>query len=523
VTALAAAPPAAALRRRERFAVAALVAAVAAAYAPTLWNGLVWDDLLAVAGAGGAAPVAAASGAPGLYYRPAVFLSLRADQMLWAAAPFGYHLTNLLLHVANLLLLVHVARRSGASAAAALLGAAVFGLHPLQTDAVAYVSGRTDLLMTGGALLSWAALVGSGPAFARGLVAAAAGAVALLSKESGFALLLLWAWLAWRHGRDGRTRLALLGPGAVTALAVVVLRPASWPRFDVATTLPRLAAVGQAALLYLRLLIWPTGLQVDRLMRLPTAAPALAAGGLALVALLGLAVRGLARRGTASDWAVWTGAFYLPVANLVALYPDIADRALFTPEHNLYAPLAGLGVLAGLALERARARSSAAGRRALLAATLVVLAIWAVLTAERCTVWHDQERLFANAVAAGSASPRVWYNYGNALLRRGAVVEAATAFEGAAARGPNDAAVWANLGVARQRQGDYDAAERAYRQAAALAPDDAQIQENLGTLYLARGELEAARAAFTTALRLDPQRGTARHALQAMGSDAGQR
>ena len=523
--AAAALPRSGAARRHERLGVALLLAAVVVAYAPTLSNGLVWDDLLDIVALprGGGATAAALGGPTGAYYRPAVFLGFAVEHAAWGTAAVGYHFTNLLLHLANTVLLARVARRSGVSASAALLGAAVFALHPLQTEAVAYVSGRTDLLMTTGALLSCAALLGTGPALARGVGAAAAGALAMLSKESGFALVLLWPWLAWRHASGGRTRLALVGPGLVTALMLVAARLAALPRPDLASTLPRLAAVGWAALVYLRLLVWPGDLQVDRLTLLPAAPLALSVGVLALLAMLSIAAWGLSRRGAVGDWSAWTCAFYLPVANLLALYPDIADRALFTPEHNLYAPLAGLGVLAGLAAERARAGLRPAARRAATATALVVLASWGVRSAARGTVWHDEERLFGAAVAAGSASPRVWYNYGNALLQRGAVGEAAAAFEGAAERGPNDAAVWANLGVARQQQRAYDAAERAYRRAAALAPRDAQIVENLGTLYLARGDLDAARVAFTNALRLDPQRPTARQALTAIEPAAGRR
>ena len=136
--------------------------------------------------------------------------------------------------------------------------------------------------------------------------------------------------------------------------------------------------------------------------------------------------------------------------------------------------------------------------------------------AARCTTWHDEERLFGDAVAAGSPSPRVWYNYGNTLLQRGAEVAAAEAYAGAAERAPHDPAIWSNLGVAYQRQRAYAAAERAYRRAAELAPGDAQIYENLGILFVARGDLPAAREAFATAVRLDPQRSTSRRALAAL-------
>jgi hypothetical protein len=515
----AASPRAGAATRVQQLGPAALAAAVLLAFAPVLWNGLVWDDVLHIADNPRVRGVGAATAylfrPEGAYYRPLVFLGYAAEHTLWGAAPLGYHLVNLLLHVANVLGLRAVARRSGVSPGIALLAAAAFALHPLQTEAVAYVSGRTDLLMTAGALLSCAALLGSGPALRRGLAAAAAGALAMLSKESGYALLLLWPWWAWRHGRATRERLALAGPGVATGLLLLALRPGGLPVHGAAIGVPSLPAVGQALATYAGLVLWPVHLQIDRLTALPSG-PAAAFGVLVLAVALALVVWGLSQRGAAGDWTGWTAAFYLPVANLVALYPAIADRAFFTPEHNLYAPLAGLAVLGAMGAERARARLAPRWSRAVQGAVLVILALWGLRTAARCMDWYDEERLFGTAVAGGAESPRVWYNYGNALLRRGDPAGAAEVLAGAVRLAPQDAAIWTNLGVAQQRLRAYEAAERAYRRAAELAPRDAQILENLGSLYLARGDLEAARAAFAAALRIDPQRATARRALRAL-------
>lgn len=503
-----------------RLGAVALALAVSLTYAPTLGNQLVWDDVPHIADnprvAGLGAATAYLFSPEGTYYRPLVFLGYAVERAAWGTAALGYHLTNLLLHVANTLLVAFVARRSGLGSGTALLAAAVFGLHPIQSEAVAYVSGRTDLLMTLGALLSWAALLQAGPALVRGSAAAAAGALAMLSKESGYALLLLWPWWALRLGRSRFARIRLAAPGVLTALVLLALRPGQLPEPAVAFSPTRLAAVGRAIGDYFAVLIWPLPQQVDHLTLVPLVGWQIGAGLLALLTAATGAAWGLSRHDAVADWTAWTVAFYLPVANLIALYPAIADRALFTPEHNLYAPLAGLGVLGAIGVERAAGRMRRNARWAVRISLAILLAVWAGLTARRCIVWHDEERLFGAAVAANSASPRVWYDYGNALLRRGAVDAAAEAYEGAAQRGPNDAAIWANLGVARQRQRSYDAAERAYRRAAALAPADARIFENLGTLYLARGDLPAARAAFTTALRLDPNRAIARRALAAM-------
>jgi tetratricopeptide (TPR) repeat protein len=504
---------------RWRAGRAALAAAVLLAYAPVLWNGLVWDDVLHIADNPNLRSVAAAlvylERPQGPYYRPLVFLSYALERLVWGAAPLGYHVVNLALHIANLLLLLHVASRGGVHPAGALIGAAVFALHPVQTEAVAYVSGRTDLLMTAGALLSWTALCGPGPALARGVGAAAAGVIAMLSKESGYALVLLWPWLAWRHGRGMRERLALVAPGVLAALLLLVLRPDAAPS-GAALGLRQLAGLGQALAVYASLLVWPAHLQIDRLTLLPSGASAMAGGLLVLAVAFVLAAWGLSRRGAAADWTAWTIAFYLPAANLLAIYPAISEQALFTPEHNLYAPLAGIAVLVGIGIARAGAHLSPVQRRVGGAVILAALALCTLRTAIRCFDWHDEERLFGAAVAAGSHSPRVWFNYGNALLRRRADVRASEVFAGGAQRAPRDARMWENLGVALHRQRAYVAAERAYRRAVELAPGEAQIFENLGSLYAAQGNLHAARAAFTAALRLDPGRATARTALHAI-------
>ena len=176
------------------------------AYAPTLSNGLVWDDLLHIVdnphvrgvGAARRCPSCARGGdISGRWYS-----RLRRGARRVGATPLGYHLVNLLLHLANMLLLRGVAR--AAAHPAARRCSPRRSSRCIRPDR----SGRVRLrphgpLMTAGALRSWRALLASGPLLRRGVGAALGGGVAMLSKESGFALALLWPWLAWRHGRDG--------------------------------------------------------------------------------------------------------------------------------------------------------------------------------------------------------------------------------------------------------------------------------------------------------------------------------
>jgi len=217
------------------------------------------------------------------------------------------------------------------------------------------------------------------------------------------------------------------------------------------------------------------------------------------------------------DWCAWILVFYLPVANIVPLYPDIADRWLFTPEHSLYAPLAGMAVLIAIGVDRVCNRLRAAWRSLALASVGLIVLVGAARTVVRVSDWADEGRLFRSAVAAPDASPRVWYNYGNTLMREGAEGEAVAAYQQALERAPHDVEAWVNLGVALQRQGRIDDAIRAYRRAASVAAPSATLLENLGTALLAKGDVTGAQQAFAGALALDPQRPQARAALQAIG------
>ena len=495
-------------------------------YLGTLRNAFVWDDLQHIAHNPHIASVSDAAvylhRLEGTYFRPLVFFSYSLERFVWGLAPSGFHLTNLLLHALVTVLVVVVAIRSGTASRAALVAGAVFALHPAQTEAVAYISGRTDLLMTAAALLAWWAVLGSGGALWRGLLAGTAAGVAILSKESGFAVVLFLAWLAYRKETEWRPRFALAGPAVASAALLLAARPGGvpWPTapFHFAIWI---IGVARTIETYVSLLVWPSTLMVDRLTPL-SASTLAAAAALAIVAGAVVASAwGLSKRGSIGDWTAWTLAFYLPVANLLPLYPAIAQRAVFTPEHNLYAPIAGLAALSGIAIDRLLNQLPRYGRLALAASGSLVLAVWGIQTASRTLQWRDEAMLFRSAAVAGSISPRVWYNLGNVLMQRGDAGSAVIALRRASELAPSDAEVWTNLAVALQSRGLLDAAQQAYQRAEELSPANALLLENMGTLYLARGDLEAARRAFARSLALDPQRAKSRAAIQAIDQRSG--
>ncbi len=194
-----------------------MLALVAAAYAPALSGGFVWDDHALVE----ENPKVRALSAPwawlgsdywalplgptkqvNAYYRPLTGYSFSLDYALGHGAPWPFHLTNLLVHLLGVGLLFGLARRLGASAPAAALAAALHGLFPRGTEAVAWISGRTDALA--GTLVLGALFVeagGPGRLARRGAVAGLL-LLALLSKEVALVgLVSVVAWGAWRVAR----------------------------------------------------------------------------------------------------------------------------------------------------------------------------------------------------------------------------------------------------------------------------------------------------------------------------------
>ena len=174
------------------WAMPAVLAIVAAVYAPSLLSGFNADDYLILAkikSVGGLGdPLAYFQFAFYDYFRPVAFLSHALDWQLWGVNPVGFHVTNLILHLANTWLVFHVGRGL-VGGRSATLGALLFGLHPASHEAVYWIAARFDLLATFFTLTAVMCLARDGRSWrAAGLTAFG---LALLSKESAISLLVI--------------------------------------------------------------------------------------------------------------------------------------------------------------------------------------------------------------------------------------------------------------------------------------------------------------------------------------------
>lgn len=422
-----------------------LLLVVVAVYATALRAGFQFDDFRVIVDQPAAKGLRAwAAGLTGL--RPLLKLSYALNGAL-DPGPFGFHLVNVALHGANTLLVFELGRRLFPEGAArAALAALLFAVHPVQTEAVTYVCGRSVSLMAtfylGGLLLHVAARRRGGPP-GRPTAVALLFLAGCLVRETALtfplALLLVEA-LPLRAQGVPPPRMADLAPTflAAGAFGAYVLLQPDYHRFlEGAFRAPRPGPPGAAALEALAYLgartLWPHPLNLDPGLVAPVAFT-LRHGAVAAVLLLGglgLA-RAARRRPEAAFGGAWILLHLLPTTSLVPR-PELAN------ERHLYLALAGAGfLLAPPALAAARRPAG----RLLLATPLLALA---VLTLRRQEDYRTELRMWTQSLAANPRNPRAHVNLGVAQAEAGDLRGARDSFLAALREDPAYAPARENL------------------------------------------------------------------------------
>lgn len=541
---------------------AAVFAVTALAFAGALRNGFVWDDWVYIAGAEGIRGFDLGrlrwmwTSFRGSAYCPLVWMSLAADHAVWGLDPFGYHLTNLVLHAANAVLAYLTAlrlfraagldTRPGRLEAAAAVAALFFGLHPLRVESVAWANERRDLLAGFFFLLSIRLYLEAGKATAS---SAACYALAALSKATvvplPLVLLLLdrfplrrWGSGAgrWPQARLLREKAAYLAIAAAAAGLAILGQRANANLVPLAEHGP-LARLLQSAYglgYYLAKTAAPVGLSI--LHPLPERASALVLESLCAAALVAgaawlLSRSGLSRPARETLWGYY-GFMLLPVLGLLQNGPQlVADR---------FSYLSCLGWAAAAGAWAAKGGWRLGTAWALLAAAFLLtqgqLRVWR----DEASVWTEHVRLFpesaggrvrlasalnsAGAFAAGEAEARralslrpgdrmALYYLAVALEAQGRPAEALRPLEALAKDHGAFAPAHRLLGWIHLAAGRAEEAEASLSRAAALDPGDAQARYLLGMLLVSNGRKEAGLAYLEAAGRLRPDDPRYRQAL----------
>lgn len=460
--------------------------------------------------------------------RPVVNLTYALDRATWGAAPTGFHVTNVLLHMANVGLLWLLASRSAARRrfGVATIAAALLAAHPMMTQAVGYISGRPEVLCALGFLLALLAITRAESLMDRwGLLALACWFAALGSKETAvmFPLVALAhdRWATTRGVAERRQRLrSLYAPLLAFAALAVVARLAV---FGLLERNGSLAPAWSLALVdldvlrrYVMLLVVPGDqLIFHAISPVKGLLSARAIAGLAVTATL-LAGAWVARKrdGLATVGVAWFLLLLVPSFALVLL-----DRAEPMAEHRVYLASCGLFLALAVAIERMddALGGTRVARTTFRVAGVVLVALLFARTVVRNTVWSDPIVLWTEA---SMAAPDHWLPYvplGEALHAAGRHNEAAPAFAMALQLRPDTHEALRKLGICLLETGDLNGASAAFERLAALEPGSWEAAAGDALVALARGDKGRARDRLAEARRRGPGDETTAQSLDTLG------
>lgn len=498
--------------------VVALVALAATLlYLPTASYRFVWDDNLLITGNPTLAVTSPiellarpfwygspdpAIGAAATYYRPVVNLSFWLDQRVWGQNPRGFHITNIVLNALASALIALVLWELLHSGVWALIGGLLFAAHSSHVESVAFISGRTDVLLALFIGIASFALLRSLRRHGRWwwLAVLPAFAIALLSKEAAvlFPVLVATAPLLMRTRYD-RRHLLLVAASVLVVAGYWLLRaavvPGPLPLGPAATLGQHVNDAVNTFGFYIRTFFFP----FDHHAKYPadpaflTLTPNTIAALLFVVTIPLVALR---RRFWVVLWGyAWTILFLLPVTNIVPIGPQAAERLLYLPSAGLVMIIVTL--CSRLFTVRPLLRQLAA------VTLLLFVALSGADTLVRSRVWQDEPTLYGAMIREAPRAQSAYANLADAIA--GQYPDSAIAlYNHAIMLDQGFVRAYINSAVLLSHKGDHRRAIHNLRLAGELRPNSVQVANNLGLAFLAAAQPESALAALDRGIAIEP-------------------
>ena len=453
-------------------------------------------------------------------WHPLTTITHMLDSSLYGLKAGRHHFTNVLLHtVAVVLLFLLLQQMTGALWKSAFV-AAVFAIHPLHVESVAWVAERKDVLSGVFFMLTLLAYVhyARAPSTWRYLIVAFVFALGLMSKPMlvtlPFVLLLLDYWPLRRirdqRSRVGRQLLSLLVEKipliALSAVSSVITFLAQRGALGGTEQLPMLARINNALVsyvVYVRQMFWPANLAVfypHPENRLPPWEISLA-----LAVLIGITIAAVILRKKAPYFIMgwfWYLGMLVPVIGLVQVgWQGHADRYTYLPQIGLY--IAGTWAVADLTALWPR-------RRILLgAAALLLIGALSWSSSVQTSYWRDSETLFTHALAVTRNNDVAENNLGIVFLQRGQLDEAISRLQAAIDLRPENGPAHNNLAKALLQKGRLAEAMVHYRKFFEIEPENVEARNILGTALIQQGRIREAIEQWQDALAIEPENGNA--------------
>jgi protein O-mannosyl-transferase len=458
--------------------------------------------------------------------RPLVVLSYLIDRTVWGLKPFGYHLTNLLLHLIVVSLVLVFVRRVQPERGPffAFAAALLYGLHPALTEPVHCPAFREDILLTLFVLLFLLATTRQRTAW----LSIPALALALLAKESAVIapVLALWMWLCFPSTRLRRgTASAVVGVGA----GLIALFAALWVKsgpLQAAASDPSVMSLAFPTNLLtapwlwvkeLRILAWPHPLIADYVITPVTQIlDWRCLAGAAVLFVFAFAACALVRR---APWIAfgmgWMLIGFAPVSNVVPLYNPFAERYLYLIAIGFALVTAQLlSLLPERNWRCCAARPDEPGESACLHSHAVLLALicaaYTGLTVNRLIDWTDDMSLWSKTLLQEPSSARAHTWVGLSYKKMGEFELALKHFSEADRLNPREISGLINIAILYGQNGRFAEAEKLLREAIRRRPDKADAHWNLAVALDAQGRQDEAMAEVQETLKIDPRYPAAR-------------
>jgi len=457
------------------------------------------------------------------YYRPLMTFSYLVLWKIFGPMPFGFHLFSLIMQCAVVVMMFYAGRRLFQDDRIAWFAALLFAVHPIHTEAVAWIASLPDL-ETGFLLLLalWLLATPTRPTqkdWKIQLGVAACFCLALLCKEP--ALMFVPLAVAFEHlAADDRAettlRLKVLryAPLCVVGIAYLLLRVALFGKVAPVLQHPKITwptAIYSALAMvvkYTQLLFWPARLSAFHPFYPNTSlANASIVGGLLIIVFCIVAILLLRKSAPAAAYSIlWIGLLLAPVLNARWMAANVlTERYLYLPSVG-FCWLAAWGIarLWDAASKASSERTLTAGRLALAGVLGVLVLSGIVATTRRNRVWQTDLVLYTRTLETDPDAHIIRSNLGSVYYIAGDLQRAGQEWEQALAGKPDNLITMNALGMLYTKEERYAEADEILHRAMAVKPGWADPHFNLGSLLEAQGDMPRALDEFATAVRFAP-------------------
>ncbi len=443
-------------------------------------------------------------------YIPFTFITYQINYLLGGVHPFVYHLTNLLLHALNAALVVRVTHLLSGKVRVAVLCGLLFAVHPLHTEAVAWASGRKDVLSTAFFLGAWIAYLrfeegGAARAYRSSIALHLAGLLSKVMTATLPAVLLLQA--ALEDPKRLAQKCRSLAPHLLLSAALVAVAVAGKEQLVAATTTwQKVLMACMSTVFYVRHLFWPTNFSLlyPYLGTITITSPDFFIPLILVVLVLALSL---------VAWRRWPLVSFCILGFIGTLAPTFINFSkggdldvYFASDRYAYIPSIFVFLLVAVGIDRVCESLERRGltHRLFVAVAVVLTVGLSVLAVKQSFVWHNTRTLFAHVIAVYPDASHVAHNnLGNMERLEGNLDAAIVELQKALAIRPN-AKTWSNLGAVYRKQGKIAEARDAYAKALTLDPKSAYAHFGLGLVEVQANDADGAQREYAQAMALDP-------------------